>query len=163
MLDAAQQVSHDAPQHSNPADRQLVEHGPAAVPPPALGHDSHPAGQSNTTHSTEPDGPLLDDIRVEYHPNSGRKPEVFHFEDYRRDRPSVGPMGDVPPWHPFSCRDDFEFAEAVQKAGMKAEQVDVLLKILWRVRDRESEFSFRSHCDMELAWQQAAILHPSVW
>ncbi|KAG1785489.1 uncharacterized protein HD556DRAFT_1314195 [Suillus plorans] len=61
----------------------------------------------------------IDDIKVEYHPNSGRPTKVYHFKDYGRSpgAPPAAPEADPMPWQPFRTCIDFEVAELAHDAG----------------------------------------------
>lgn len=73
-----------------------------------------------------------DDIRREYHPNSGREPEICRFEDYRSSAPSSTSPIEPEPWLPFKTREDFEFAEIALATAMSKEQVNATIGLLHR-------------------------------
>ena len=104
---------------------------------------------------------MKDDIKVEYHPASGREEHVFRFEEYERERSTAHLCDDVP-WHPFSCRDDFEFADALLQSGMRRKQVETVLRIMKRISESQSNFSLWSYKALESAWEQAALFHAKV-
>ncbi|EDQ98680.1 uncharacterized protein LACBIDRAFT_335746 [Laccaria bicolor S238N-H82] len=59
--------------------------------------------------------PILDDIKVEYHPQSGKPTHVYHFEDYTTSSEGTANMPvDPEPWRPFRSRLDFEIAQPYQ-------------------------------------------------
>ncbi|KIP01685.1 hypothetical protein PHLGIDRAFT_80257, partial [Phlebiopsis gigantea 11061_1 CR5-6] len=100
-----------------------------------------------------------DDIRVEYHPNSGRRTKVYRFDDYARESPS-GPIRDhtqEKPYEPWKSLVDFEFAELVLDKNLKKEQVEFLLSLINR---NGSVLSFSSYADIEKGWEKAALYHP---
>ncbi|KAG0702765.1 hypothetical protein DFH29DRAFT_982269 [Suillus ampliporus] len=74
----------------------------------------------------------IDDIKVEYHPSSGRPTKVYHFEDYGcgPGAPTVVPKADPTPWQPFCTCIDFEVAELAHKAGLSHEQLDWLIQLI---------------------------------
>ncbi|KAG0704425.1 hypothetical protein DFH29DRAFT_981528 [Suillus ampliporus] len=74
----------------------------------------------------------IDDIKVEYHPSSGRPTKVYHFEDYGcgPGAPTVVPKADPMPWQPFRTCIDFEVAELAHKAGLSHEQLDQLIQLI---------------------------------
>lgn len=102
----------------------------------------------------------FDDIRVQFHPHSGLGTKIYHFEDYQRERLQPEPP-DPEPWKPFASREDFEFAEAVQQAGMTEEQIKTLLRIISGVADGTSAFSLREYKDLTHAWEKAILNQPS--
>ena len=63
----------------------------------------------------------MDDIKIEYHPNSGKNSIIYRFEDYRRQKSSHYIPLDEEPWRPFACRTDFEFARIAMEAALKPE------------------------------------------
>ncbi|THG93164.1 hypothetical protein EW026_g7995 [Hermanssonia centrifuga] len=69
-----------------------------------------------------------DDIKMQYHPSTGRPPVISHFEDFQRhrNRPShVNPNAfEDEPWKPFQTREDFDFAEVCLEAGLTQRQVE---------------------------------------
>jgi len=127
--------------------------GSSSSSPPVSHHDSRMPSEPRAFN----DG----DIKVEYHPRSGRESKIYSFEDYARERPSARERDDDP-WHPFSCRDDFELAEALLVSGMKRKQVETVLNIVKRISEGRSDFSLWSYQDLESAWEQAALFHASV-
>ena len=72
------------------------------------------------------------DIRVEYHPSSGHRPETFKFEEFTQAAPACAPSVDPEPWAPFKTWADFEFAVLAQDTGMSKAQVNSLISLLHR-------------------------------
>lgn len=107
---------------------------------------------------------MIDDIKVKYHPSSQRPAAIYRFEDYIADRgPTVAPSTcDPDPWHPFASRLEFEFAELTHQAGMNHGQIDKLLGLIERIRNRESSFDFHTSKDVRAAWDKATLLNPNV-
>ena len=128
---------------------------PSRIPP-----RPSPSLAPSTSSPDEP--PQKDDIKVEYHPRSGLGTKVFHFNDFIRERSATELDFTSKPWHPFACRDDFDFAEAVLRGGMNEEQIKVVLDIVNRVAQGHSDFSFQTYHDLEQTWEQAATLYPGV-
>lgn len=89
------------------------------------------------------------DIRVNYHPSSGKKPEVFGFEEFKK-APLANPLPEDPkPWAPFKTRADFEFAALVQDARMSKAQVNALIKLFHRcIKGGDDPFTISSHNEM---------------
>ena len=135
-------------------------------PLPTLPH-AHPApsAQQRAGNSAADYGePRLDDIKVEYHPRSGRGTRFFHFEDYERERApqQTSYDGFNKPYAPFNSLEDFKFAEIALEAGLKKAQIETLLNIIKGAREGSSAFTLRSWDDMSLAWDKAAVHHPPV-
>ena len=162
---AAREASSSSPPHSS----SLPTHIPSTTAPnevPSLNQEPQPidSGAMPHRHNNTPEFErqnTLDDIKVEYHPNSGRKTEYSAFEDYKRECPDSGPVNENP-WYPFAGRDDFEFAEAILHSRMKSADVDILLDIMHRLRKGSSNLTFRTAKDVEKAWEKASVFHASV-
>ncbi|KIK46880.1 hypothetical protein CY34DRAFT_21734 [Suillus luteus UH-Slu-Lm8-n1] len=90
-----------------------------------------------------------DDIQVQYHPNSQRPTQVFHFEDYGH-----GP-GAPTPWYPFRTRIDFEFAELVLEAALTHQQMDRLFDLVRRTKSEQ--FTLRNRKDVRDTWDAASF------
>ena len=57
----------------------------------------------------------LNDIKIEFHPHSGKHSQTTSFKDYGRHIVPLPPLTDEEPWRLFYCQLDFEVAEfAVQ-------------------------------------------------
>lgn len=108
----------------------------------------------NTPHSTH--SYMDNDIRVEYHPNSGRQADVFKFNDYCQPTTAVNTPADPEPWAPFRTREDFEFAEIALETGMSMGQVDALIKLFHKCIKGEGSFTISSHKDMADTFKIAA-------
>ena len=106
----------------------------------------------------------IDDIRVEYHPNSGRGTKIFRFDDYARERPFARARQDPlreKPWEPFKSLDDFNFAELALDANLKKDQVELLLSLINRGKESPT-VSFGSFEDIQRTWEKAAVFYPTV-
>ncbi|GJF00633.1 hypothetical protein PsYK624_169270 [Phanerochaete sordida] len=132
----------------------------AASPPP---HNSAESTAPTPRREPEPlpagQSPNINDVKVEYHPQSGRESCTYSFYNYANDQQSVV-LEEGDPWKPFSSRDDYEFANIVLQAGMKQEQVDCLFDIIRRKCKNESDLTFGSYKDVEAAWNQAGSQYP---
>lgn len=130
------------------------------------------AAQSPTHLSPSPAGVeddlsqrQLDDIRVEYHPNSGRGTKIYRFEDYIRERPSGQTFRDPlreRPYEPFKSLEDFQFAELALENNLKKDHVELLLSMINRDRGENPTVSFGSFDDVNSAWKKAELFYPSV-
>ena len=98
----------------------------------------------NTSHSTH--SYMDDDIRVEYHPNSGRQADVFKLNEYHQSATAANTAADPEPWSPFQTREDFEFAEIALETGMTRGQVDALIKLFHKcINKGEGSFTISNH------------------
>lgn len=66
------------------------------------------------------------------------------------------PIIDDQPWHPFTCCEDFEFAELAYSATLSRDQTNELLKLIWRVAEGHTKFTFKTHADITTAWDRAS-------
>ena len=101
------------------------------------------------------------DIKVKYHPSSGRKPEVLPFEEFIQSASAKPPPEDPEPWNPFKTRADFEFAALAQDTQISKGQVKRLIDLFHRcIKDGGDSFTISScneMCDtLTLASEQLA-------
>ncbi|THH15034.1 hypothetical protein EUX98_g9526 [Antrodiella citrinella] len=116
-------------------------------------HAASVAAESDRDHQ-------IDDIKVEFHPNSQRPTKHYCFEDYGHHTPLEPQLeADERPWRPFRSRGDFEFAEITLQAGLNNPQTDALIKLINRIIEGESKFTLRSHSELKRTWEDAADLH----
>jgi len=113
----------------------------------------------------EPQPPLVDAIRTEYHPHTKLPPKIVQFEDYREyhsqhRRPT--PRNPSKPWTPFRTRAEFEFAEVVLDAALNRRQIDTLLKVFHRCVEGEDRLDLKNHADLQEMWELASVLHTRV-
>ena len=122
---------------------------------PGLPIASHPSPSTSAAVLT----PEFDDIRTEFHPNSGRPPKVVHFADYGREQESAQRTFRRPkkPWRPFRTRLDFEVAELILDTAMNAKQTTTLISLLQRCALGIEKFTIRSHDDLQKTWTQSSI------
>lgn len=133
-------------------------------------HGSAPSEQHGAGEDEDEEGDVteaqrvLDDIRVEYHPLSGRGAKIYRFSHFKREQPLRVPLPEnfEESHAPFESLDDFKFAEVALHAGLKEEQVNTLLSIIAKVRAGESTFSLRDYNHMNSNWERAAVFHPPV-
>jgi len=101
----------------------------------------------------------IDNIRTEYHPNSGRGVKVETFEDYREHtlKPiSVPEITD--PWRPFQSRTDFEFAQLALEAALTKTHVDKLIQLVERCIKGQDSFNLTNHQDLYNTWDAASTM-----
>ena len=119
------------------------------APAPEMDHTG------DASHSTP--SYMDNDIRVEYHPNSGRQADVFKLNEYRQSVTATNTTVDPEPWAPFQTREDFEFAEIALETGMTRGQVDALIKLFHKcIKKGEGSFTISKHKDMADKFKIAA-------
>jgi hypothetical protein len=96
------------------------------------------------------------DIRVEYHPNSHRKVDIFDFDKYHQSALETSSIVDPEPWAPFRTREDFEFAEIALETGMTKGQLEALIKLFRKCIAKEGSFTIRDHKDMKHTFDVAS-------
>jgi hypothetical protein len=98
----------------------------------------------------------IDNIRTEYHPNSGRGVKIETFEDYRKH--SMKPIS-VPeitdPWRPFQSRTNFEFAQLALDAALTKTHVNKLIQLVERCIKGQDSFNLTNHQDLCKTWDAA--------
>lgn len=109
-----------------------------------------------STNRTSESPHELDDIRVQYHPKSGRPTEIFPFAEFGLQKDSEPPAPDEQPWLPFRSKADFEFSEIALDAAMNQRQVDALIKLFHRCIEMKESFTLQSHKDMASMWDNAS-------
>ena len=108
---------------------------------------------------------LDSDIRVEYHPNSGRDHKTLTLEEFQCAHSAVPHTrpADAEPWLPFKTREDFEFAEIAQETGMSKKQIDALIHLFRKCIDIGKEsFTFSNYNDMHRTLMLASERLPKV-
>ncbi|KAG1857471.1 hypothetical protein F4604DRAFT_1589912 [Suillus subluteus] len=101
--------------------------------------------------------PQLDDIKVDYHPNSQIPSTIHHFADFSRTRPTEASVPrNHAPWEPFRTRLDFEVAEIALEAALTAEQTNRLLSLVHRSARRDETFTLRNHDEVRELWSTAS-------
>ncbi|KAG2116407.1 uncharacterized protein F5147DRAFT_743074 [Suillus discolor] len=97
----------------------------------------------------------VDDIRTEYHPNSGIPAQTRTFSTFQRDLLQDPPTPDAQPWAPFRCRLDFEVAELAHEAALSQPQIEWLINLLHH--SKQEPFSLCNYKDIRNMWN--AISH----
>jgi hypothetical protein len=107
-------------------------------------------GEMNPDPSDPSDWTCQDgDIRVKYHPCSGRGLETFRFEEFTWAPPASVPPEDPEPWTPFKTRADFEFAAFAQDVGISKAQIDSLIALFNRcIESGKDSFTLSSYDNM---------------
>ena len=74
------------------------------------------------------------EVWIEYHPASGKRPEILQIEQIYQPSavtlPTVLFDEHIPPWHPFCSRADFEQAELFLRADCTDSFIDAQLKLI---------------------------------
>ncbi|KAG0691763.1 hypothetical protein DFH29DRAFT_986140 [Suillus ampliporus] len=87
---------------------------------------------------------LRDDIKIEYHPNSGIEAKVCAFDAFEcRPATSVPPPDGHPPWHPFKSRLELDIAE-------------LTLELCHRCALGKEKITFKNHKDVNNMWEAAS-------
>ena len=115
-------------------------------------------------HSTPspPNGPnpQIDDIKIVYHPHSGKRDEIFHLEDYKSSLPRPT---DIPteknPWRPFRTRIDFEIAELILATHMNKDQTTTFLELLHKIAANPKCFTIENKNELDNTWEGARSYH----
>ncbi|KAI0644335.1 hypothetical protein C8Q79DRAFT_913714 [Trametes meyenii] len=103
---------------------------------------------------------LADDFLTVHHPHSKQPPSIHHFEEFSRAPPKPDPSKlNSSPWEPFQSRLDFDFVDFALDAALNQGQINTLLKLIDRISESRSEFSFRSYNDVKGAWEAASHLN----
>lgn len=122
--------------------------------------DPDPTGNSHHPAQNYQEG----DIRVEYHPHSGRKTDIFKPDEYRQLVPDMDTTVVPEPWAPFRTREDFEFAEIALETGMTKGQTNAMIKLFHRcLKKGEGSFTILNRKDMEDTFKVAANRLTKVW
>lgn len=100
----------------------------------------------------------LDDIKVQYHPHSGRDQQVHRFSDYKRDQAShkPPPARDREPWQPFRSRLDFEIAELALHASLNKDETNRLISLVHRAAGGREPFSLTSYKEVSETWSRSS-------
>ncbi|KAF8910223.1 hypothetical protein CPB84DRAFT_1938167 [Gymnopilus junonius] len=101
--------------------------------------------------------PEVDDIKIEFHPKSGKGPEFLHFDDYLgpQNKPQNDEVPNDEPWEPFHSRLDFEIAELMLESHLNAEQSTALLSLFRKVIKHPDDFTLSNTHDLECIWTDA--------
>ncbi|KAJ3977305.1 hypothetical protein EV361DRAFT_879617 [Lentinula raphanica] len=141
--------------------------GPASFPSPQW-DDPGPGDTSFVTTAeenldhfeTERLDELSDgDIKIEYHPNSGKEPEMLHFDEYvagQTGHHAIPPPTDFKPWIPFQTRMDFELAALALECTMNKGQTDMLIEIVKRAQEGHDQCTLKNFEELQKTWNEAS-------
>ncbi|KAF8895008.1 hypothetical protein CPB84DRAFT_1816018 [Gymnopilus junonius] len=106
-------------------------------------------------HTSE--GPYqVNDIKVKFHPRSGRPTQIFSFDEFQWKRPKARPVPVQPePWKPFRTHLDFKLAELMLDSNMNSQQSGTLLSLIRRVIEQPGNFMLSNVDDLEKVWDHA--------
>ncbi|KAL1672401.1 hypothetical protein EV122DRAFT_224743, partial [Schizophyllum commune] len=104
--------------------------------------------------------PKFGDVKIEYHPSSGKAPVIMPLADLRRegDDPSdtrSGSIRDQHPWVGFQTRLDYELCEFMLHARLSREEMKCLVQLVHRAQETH-EFTIRDLDDIDRRWNLAA-------
>ncbi|KAJ3832869.1 hypothetical protein F5878DRAFT_591241 [Lentinula raphanica] len=102
--------------------------------------------------------PQANDIKIEYHPSSGKPAKILHFHEYGecRNHDHVPIPPDPAPWKPWRSRVDFEVATLALESSMSEDQINKLINILQRVGQGSDNFTLKNNKEMQTMWDLAA-------
>ncbi|THU95745.1 hypothetical protein K435DRAFT_819621 [Dendrothele bispora CBS 962.96] len=102
---------------------------------------------------------LIDDIRTEFHPYSGKPVLIQPFEEFGfENRSDVQVPEDFEPWKPFHTRFDFEVSEFALRAGRNNELTNDLLHLL--NKSHSNNLTIKNTAEMQKLWELAAFKTP---
>ncbi|KAF9480048.1 hypothetical protein BDN70DRAFT_878082 [Pholiota conissans] len=137
-------------------------------------HPSDPATIFDPASNTQVQETQLNSIRFVYHPAANQNSDIFTFDEYC-DMPVSGmpdaemhegdsSLQNLPPWHPFPTRLDFDVAEVIEDARMNHEQTERMLSLLRQVQsnpDENEAYTIRNRRDLSKIWDLARGLRPT--
>jgi hypothetical protein len=101
----------------------------------------------------------INNIRTEYHPNSGHGVKVETFENYREHTFKPVSISEITePWHPFQSRTDFEFAQLALDTSLTKAHVDRLIQLVKRCISGQDSFNLMNHQDLYKTWDVASTM-----
>lgn len=136
----------------------------------APGLDAHISAESSDAMGGAGQG--LNNIKVVYHPSSGKQPDIYTFEHYcsapkppALDSSALSPSNDSDkrPWHPFPTRTDFELAEVMLDGHLNRKQIDRVLSVFWKAipnnQDQsdlsDDRLTIKNSADLSHIWDHA--------
>jgi hypothetical protein len=98
--------------------------------------------------------PKKDNIRIRFHPHSGRKTEIKSFETYGTES-SQPRASHSKPWLPFHLENEFAFAKLMLESALSNNQVDSLIKVVQNLIGGEA-FAVKDSKELETLWEGAS-------
>ncbi|KAF5346809.1 hypothetical protein D9757_013487 [Collybiopsis confluens] len=113
----------------------------------------HAPEMNHLEHEPEPD-----DIKIEYHPSSGRPVKHMPFHEYGKQKDLCGiPVpSDLAPWKPWRSRIDFEVAKLALESSMSEDQINTLITILNCVSQGHDNFTLKDNKEIQKMWDLTA-------
>lgn len=101
--------------------------------------------------------PIEYDIKIEYHPSSGKEPGFLSMNDYKTSTESSNSSDNIDqePWKPFRTCLDFEVAELILDSHMNERQKSTLLKLIYKCIKEPGSFTISDTRDLDSTWEQA--------
>ena len=111
--------------------------------------------------------PSLNDIKILYHPHSGRATEHIRLDDYRsrvsgsvpKTNPSFSeskpPLEE--PWYPFRSRLDFEVADFALNTHLNKTETETLLSLIQRCIKNLEQHTLKDYKEIAEYWDLARI------
>ncbi|KAL1661524.1 hypothetical protein GGF50DRAFT_60902 [Schizophyllum commune] len=139
---------------SDTSDGDILPPLPPDSPPPP----SPPPPSPPPSEAPAPSVPKLGDVKIEYHPSSGKPPVIVPLQELRREGDE--PDGDhaprsTEPWVGFRTRLDYEISEFILQTRLNTEETKRLLKLIKSAQDTR-DFTIASIDDLNERWQLAA-------
>ncbi|TFY76117.1 hypothetical protein EWM64_g7894 [Hericium alpestre] len=152
---------------AGPSFAPEVDVGPSVMPDPFDAGPAITVGQDEPDIIAEPDvlgqdqDVQLDDIRMIYHPSSGKATETKRFEEYGRaagnEKLAAESLSDPEPWKPFfPSLQDFNFAEVALDGNLTREQCERLITIINTCVQGRDTFNMKNYADLVSMWQRAS-------
>ncbi|KAJ3858689.1 hypothetical protein EV359DRAFT_51930 [Lentinula novae-zelandiae] len=97
------------------------------------------------------------DVKIEYHPNSGKPTVIERFDIHTADHDHV-PSKDshLRPWLPFRTRMDFEVATLALECSMNDKQTEKLIMLLNHVQQGFDKCTLKDYKEVQDTWDLAA-------
>ncbi|KAG6834983.1 hypothetical protein H0H93_005922, partial [Arthromyces matolae] len=100
----------------------------------------------------------IDSFRTDYHPATGKAPNIKAFEDYDDSLPPRPPRDG--PYLPFRSESEFDISELIISAHLSSGQANTLLKVINKLRNDPKEvFLLTNHDDVKSLLDVAAQRH----
>ncbi|KAJ7592183.1 hypothetical protein C8J56DRAFT_780865, partial [Mycena floridula] len=101
--------------------------------------------------------PQLDDIKVEFHPASGKGTKLYRFHEYGISQ-DAGPSEEsaTNPWEPFRTHFDFEVAELAMLAQMNKTTTQTLFALIHRAAAGYDKFTIANYDELTALWKLAS-------
>jgi hypothetical protein len=100
--------------------------------------------------------PQQGDMKLKYHPSSGRKTRALSATDYCVYEFDHKIVHDDHPWHPFRTRADFEAAELALRTSMNKEETETLFNLINRTTSDRDVFTLNTYKDAVNMWDLAS-------